>query len=81
VSVVAPDLPKFLENLCLILRRDPDPVSLTEISTEPSACLALIPIRPPSGVNFTALERAAVVVLPDRGARLSGHAHNTENTV
>ena len=33
------------------------PVSLTEISTEPSACLALIPIRPPSGVNFTALER------------------------
>ena len=32
------------------------PVSLTEISTEPSACLALIPIRPPSGVNFTALE-------------------------
>ena len=31
-------------------------MSLTEISTEPSACLALIPIRPPSGVNFTALE-------------------------
>ena len=34
----------------------PMPVSLTEISTEPSVCLALIPIRPPSGVNFTALE-------------------------
>src|SRR5215510_14042251 len=32
------------------------PVSLTEISTVPLACLALIPIRPPSGVNFTALE-------------------------
>ena len=32
------------------------PVSLTEISTEPSVCLALIPIRPPSGVNLTALE-------------------------
>ena len=35
----------------------PMPVSLTEISTEPSACLALIPIRPPSGVNFTALDK------------------------
>src|SRR5215813_3795935 len=34
----------------------PIPVSLTEISTEPSACLALMPIRPPSGVNLTALE-------------------------
>ena len=33
------------------------PVSLTEISTEPSASLAFIPILPPSGVNFTALER------------------------
>src|SRR5262249_4436985 len=34
----------------------PIPVSLTEISTEPSACLALIPIRPPSGVNLTAFD-------------------------
>ena len=33
------------------------PVSLTEISTEPSVCLALIPIRPPSGVNLTALDK------------------------
>ena len=33
------------------------PVSLTEISTEPSACLALMPIRPPSGVSLPALER------------------------
>ena len=33
------------------------PVSLTEISTAPLICLALIPIRPPSGVNLTALDR------------------------
>ena len=30
------------------------PVSLTEFSTVPSVCLALMPNRPPSGVNLTA---------------------------
>jgi hypothetical protein len=49
-------LAEFFKNLCLILGAIPMPVSLTDISTEPSACLAFIPIRPPSGVNFTALE-------------------------
>ena len=33
------------------------PVSLTEICTDPFSCLALMVICPPSGVNFTALER------------------------
>ena len=33
------------------------PVSLTEISTAPSTCRASMPIRPPSGVNFTALDK------------------------
>ena len=32
------------------------PVSVTEISTAPLLCIALISIRPPSGVNFTALD-------------------------
>ena len=59
-------------------------MSLTEISTESSARLALIPIRPPSGVNFTALESTLAEVIL-KGAKLErrlrraiGHAHDAE---
>ena len=56
MCIVGAYLAELLEYLWLISGAIPMPVSLTEISTEPSACLALIPIRPPSGVNFTALD-------------------------
>src|SRR5262249_24625488 len=63
----------------------PIPVSLTEISTAPSVCLALIPIRPPSGVNFTALEsrlsRICLIFLssptksPSRSSTVTSSSH------
>ena len=67
MRIVGAYLAEFLEYLWLILRAMPMPVSLTEISTEPSACLALIPIRPPSGVNFTAFDsklRRTCLIIP-----------------
>jgi hypothetical protein len=35
----------------------PTPVSRTAVVTTPSAAVTVTPTRPPSGVNFTALER------------------------
>src|SRR5262249_18505862 len=60
MRIVGPHLAQFFQYLWLILGAIPMPMSLTEISTEPSACPALIPIRPPSGVNFSALERRLI---------------------
>ena len=57
VSIVAPHLAKFLEDRCLILRGNPDPGVTDRDFYRAVGLPGLSSIRPPSGVNFTALER------------------------
>ena len=56
-GVLPANLAELLEDGRLVLGRDPDPRVADGDGDDASAAVAVRPTRPPSGVNFTALER------------------------